>query len=288
MSHRVRAGVVFASVAVLAAATSCAALKDILDQLPTPTAHISDAKLADLSLTSVKLDVGVDVDNPYTVDLPIANLDYALSSSLAAGKSLFSGKLADVGSIPAKGKRNVRVPVEVGFASLLELIPQLKRGSVVPYAADLKLGLSAPGGQHIDLPLRHEGKLPVPDVPSVEVAGVKMNKLDFSGVDGTISLKVANPNEFAVTLSKLTAGLELGGVRLFDGGVNARPSFAAGQTQPIDIGFKASVASAASALLESIKNGKASYKLAGDVEVDSEFGKFGRAYTRESQTSVTK
>ncbi len=268
--------------------TGCDTMKQLLEQLPTPSAKITDAKLADLSMSSIKLDVGVDVDNPYSVDLPVANLDYALSSSLAAGKSLFSGSLKDIGAIPASGKKNVRVPVEIGFASLLELLPQVKRGSVVPYAADLKVGLDAPGGKRFDLPLRHEGKLPVPDVPKIELAGVKMNKVDLSGVEGTLSLKVANPNQFAVTLSKLTAGIDVGGVRLFDGGVGTKPAFSAGQEQPIDIGFKASVASAMGAMLDAIKNGKASYKLAGDVEVDSEFGKFGRSYANESQTSVTK
>src|ERR1041385_7698210 len=135
MSKVLRPLSALALAASCALGAGCAALNDLLQQMPKPSVTIADVELTDLTLSSVKLDFGVDVGNPYSVDLPVLNLDYAVSSSLAPGKSLFSGSVAGAGSIPANGHKVLRVPVEVGFTSLMTMLPQVKLGSVVPYAA---------------------------------------------------------------------------------------------------------------------------------------------------------
>jgi len=118
-----------------------------------PDVSITGVQMTRVNLTDATMLFDVKVDNPYSVDLPLSNVDYALSSK---------GKLFLDGAVPAGGSRTVAVPVRVDFLRTLQSVRDARPGSSIPYKADLGVAVETPMLGEIRVPASREGALDIP------------------------------------------------------------------------------------------------------------------------------
>ena len=122
--------------------------------------------LGEVDARGFTMNFGVNVANPNAVSLPLAGTDYKLG---IGGVGVLGGKTKAQGTIPAKGSRDVTVPVTVAFENLLSAEQAIRdSGGDVPY--DLSGGLSFETGNpllgSLRVPLRYSGTLPLKRVLS--------------------------------------------------------------------------------------------------------------------------
>jgi LEA14-like dessication related protein len=238
--------------------------------LATPTASVVGVHFTDLSIQSVTMAFDVEIGNPYSVPLPLSNLDYGLTTNSA---KFLSGDAKLQGTVPANDKKVVQVPVKITFAELLKAAQGVRLGSVVPYSAELGLSVDAPIVGKLRVPLKKEGQLPIPTTPDIEVAEVKWGDLSLSQATGTIKLNVVNRNQFAMDLSKMSYAFSLGDVEVAKSSLAKPVSFAAGGgAGTIEIPLSVSAQQAGLGVLRMLTGSGASYKFAGSADLNTPFG----------------
>lgn len=268
--------------AVLAACLGgCESMQGLLDAAPKPTASIKAVRFQDLAADALTLAFDVEVKNPYDLPLPLVNLDYALGSG---GKSLLSGNADVQGTVPARGAKTVTLPARLVFADVLAALSGVKPGAVVPYEADLKLGVDAPGAGPIALPISRRGEFPVPAVPDIQVEAVEWKKLTMNEAGGVVTLKVTNTNQFPVDLNRLGYALSLGGTEVASSAVSQRVQFGKGASEKIAIPVNVSPIKLGMGFFNLIRGEGSGYELSGAADLGTPFGALNMPYRRAGQT----
>ncbi len=235
-----------------------------------PTADIVNVSFQDLSLESITIVFDVDVKNPYSQPLPLANLDYSLASR---GSMFMSGKADVQGTVPANGAKTIPLPAKVTFKELFSLLKDVRLGSVVPYNAEMGLSVDAPIVGKMRLPIKKDGQLPIPTVPDVEVREIKWDKLGLDQASGRIRLSMVNRNQFPVDLSKLRYALSLGDVEVANSSLAKAVAFGANDGQgEIELPINISPQQAGFGLFRMLSGSGSSYKFNGTMDVGTPFG----------------
>ena len=253
----------------LAALPGCAEMQDLLGA-SRPSAHVAGVRLEDISLRSATVVFDIEVQNPYGVPLPLANLDYSLASK---GHEFLGGESALQGSIPARGRKTVSLPATLTFRSLLAVLRDVRAGAVVPYSAELGLSVDAPGLGVLRLPLRKQGRLPVPTAPKIESLTISWEQLSLDEASGVVRLELANSNEFPVDLSRLTYSLLLGGTEIATSALSRPLSFAAdGGKGTLEIPITLIPRNLGTAAWRLLSGGGGGYEVKGTMDVATPFG----------------
>lgn len=126
---------------------------------------MKDVSVSQVSTNGLVLVVDVDVKNPNSIALPIANADYSLS--LGGVKVINQAKVKPEGSIPANGSRVITVPVPLTFEGMLMAEEGIRKGGgSVKYgieaALDVDTGVPLVGEMRV--PFSHEGLLNVKEL----------------------------------------------------------------------------------------------------------------------------
>lgn len=130
-----------------------------------PSASLKGVSFGNISLEAATLLFDVEIENPYSVDLPLLKMDYSLASGTS---KLFSGKTDVASTIPANGSRVVSLPASIAYSDLIKAFKGFKPGSPIPYSAELGLSVKAPAVGNIRLPLSKSGELAVPSMPGID------------------------------------------------------------------------------------------------------------------------
>lgn len=253
----------------LALLPGCALLQSLLGSTQQPSAKVTDVRISELSLSELTLVFDVAITNPYTVPLPLVNIDYAVASQ---GKPFLQGQAALQGDVPAGQTKTVSLPAKVVFVELLKLLQSVRPGAIIPYHGTLGLSVNAPVLGALRLPLEKDGTLPVPAPPSVSIASVRWQQLSFAGVAGVLALRVANPNAFGFDVAGLDYDIKLGGHPLARGGLVQAASVAAGAAQELGIQVSLSTAQAGMGLLQLLQGQSSGYSLDGALSIGTPFG----------------
>jgi len=252
----------------LSCLSGCGAL-DALG-LQKPSASITGVGLKDISLDAATLLFDVEVKNPYSVPLPLVNVDYGLASS---AQQFLTGKADLQGTVPARGSRTVSVPAKVTYLGLLKALKDVRPGAVVPYNAELGLSVDAPAVGALRLPLKKEGKLPVPTAPGVKVTEIKWDQVTLDNVGGRVKLELTNHNQFPVALSKLAYALSLGDVEVANSAIAKPVSFdAGGGAGAVEIPLSFSPKKLGLGFFRMLTGGGSGYKLGGTADMTTPFG----------------
>jgi LEA14-like dessication related protein len=124
-----------------------------------PTARVESVKLANVGLDAATIEFTLGVDNPYSVSLPVAGLDFALS---VKKREFLKGKADLDRVIPAHETGRLNVPVRVPFIEIYQLASDLQLGSTIGYHADLGLRVTTPVAGEVSLPLDTDGEIKLP------------------------------------------------------------------------------------------------------------------------------
>jgi len=80
--------------------------------------------------------------------------------------------------------------------------------------------------------------------PTVNVTGVAVGSVSFTGIEGTIDLDVFNPNAFGVPLSLIEWELSVGSARAVSGRIELSATIPAKGTAPVTAALRIDVADA--------------------------------------------
>ncbi len=129
-----------------------------------PGAQVTGSKLQDIGATAATMLFDVKVDNPYTVPLPMTNVDYALASK---GQRFLTGQADVQGEVPARGSKVIGLPVRISYLELINAVKGAEPGATIPYTADLGLSVDTPVGGSLRLPVSKDGQITIPSAPSL-------------------------------------------------------------------------------------------------------------------------
>jgi LEA14-like dessication related protein len=251
-----------------------------------PTAEIVGIKLDRLSLDKADLVVDVNVHNPYQFDMPLANVEYAMSS----GGTEFLKSVAELQgqAVPGMGSKVVSVPVEVPFLNLLKVLLNVRSGKVISYETDMKLWADVPGVGPVGIPMKRKSELPIPALPVISLEGIKIDKRSMALVTGALKVRMKNVNEFPLDLEKMNYALKVAGAEIVKGDLEKAMTLAAGGEEVVEIPISFKPLGMAPALLKILaEGGKADYELGGGLDFNTKWGKITMPFTRKGETSLT-
>jgi LEA14-like dessication related protein len=265
-----------------ALAGGCQAFQSLGQSLQRPSARITGARLDNITLESAAVNFDIEVTNPYPAALPLVNLKYALSAT-GATQPFVSGAADVQGSVPANSSKTLTVPAKVVFSQLLQVLQEVKPGSVVPYDATLTMSVNAPQVGALDLPLKHQGQLPIPTVPAVSLAGVQWQGLTPEKADALVRVNVTNRNQFPFDLSKLSMNLSVNGSKLvtIEQPQSAHFDPAGQQTLEIPINFAPKALGLGA--LSALRGQGTQYGLSGLFDLNTPFGPMQLPYSTGTQ-----
>ncbi len=259
----------------------CAAMDSLVKGMEKPTARIVGVKISELRLESAVLGFEVEVSNPYSVALPLTNVEYGLASG---GAAFLSGKAEAAGAVPAKGSKVISMPAKVEFVKLIETVKGIRPGAVVPYEASVRLSVDAPGVGPVSLPLSKSGELPVPVAPSIELSEVKWRSLSFEKAEALLRVKVGNGNQFAAELSKVGMKVSLGGHPIGTAEITKAARFEAGGECVVEIPVSFAPKELGLAAFGLLRGDGSEYKISGVMKVDTAFGVIAMPYEKTGET----
>jgi LEA14-like dessication related protein len=274
-----------ALVALLALAAGCKSLQDMAGMAQKPTAHVVGTSVRGLSLTNIVLLFDIEVANPYAVAVPLADLSYALDSG---GHKLLSGSIQPSGSIPAKGKQVIQLPVTVAFAPVLTAMKGVKPGAVLPYTADFRLGIDAPAIGRLEAPFSRKGELPIPTVPEVELSSFEVGKLGLDRTTGTAKLRIRNTNQFALDLKRVGMSFSLGGAEVGSSRVSDAASLQSGESANLEVPLSFSPRAVGASLFNLLRGKQIAYQVSGSLEANTRFGQVSIPYNKIGNAAVVK
>ncbi|MGQ0627851.1 MAG: LEA type 2 family protein [Phycisphaerales bacterium] len=261
----------------------CKSAGEFLAGAEKPSLRVVNASIDGLTTESAALVFDVEVANPYSVPLPLTNVEYALASR---GAAFLSGAANVQGTIPAGGKQVFKVPANLRFVEALAALKGVRPGQVVPYAADLGFSVDAPVVGRMKVPVRKEGELPLPAAPDVRIADVRWQNTGLTEASGAIALDVRNTNQFALDLRSLGFDLELGGKSIASGAAPEARSLAPGQTARIELPVKVSLLNAGLGAFSALTGSADKYRVSGKAAVGTPFGPANLGYDSKSSPSA--
>ena len=263
----------------------CQSLQDLVGGAPKPTAHVIGASIRGLSLENIVLLFDIEVDNPYATSLPLIDLGYSLASG---GRKFLEGTVKPTGSIPARGKQVIQLPATIPFAPLLATLKGVKPGAIVPYVAELKLGVDAPVVGRIDVPMSKSGDLPIPAAPQVELSSLAIDKFGLDQITAAAKLQVKNINQFPLDLTKLGVSFALGGQEIGSSRLANPVNLPAGQATTLDVPLSFSPRTAGAGLVNLLRGNQIAYKVSGSVDANTRFGPLSLPFSHIGNTAVTR
>ncbi len=258
------------------------ALQDL--SLQHPTAHVSGVRMADIDHQSLQLIFDVTVENPYSFDLPLLDVDYTL---VTHDRTFLTGATEVEGKISARRAHTVELPVRVDLVSLVNTVASVRPGHVIPYAAELGLRAQVEGAEPLRFPLRTQGELPVPKPPIVRVSSLHWSETSLSKVEGVLSLDVENTNTFPFSLSSLRWDLGLSDKQVATGQARGTVALEPAQVGTIPIQLSFSPMDLGTGLVEvltDLNRETISYSITGFMSVDTRFGVIQLPYGQSGTT----
>jgi LEA14-like dessication related protein len=277
------------TVLLLAAfAGGCQSLDDALKPLPKPAARVIGADVRNLNLDSLDLVFDIEITNPYGVKLPVVELNYALGSG---DLQLLQGGINTLANVPANGASVIQVPARLDFAAVTQTLSNVSPGSILPYHAEINIAVDAPFVGAINLPLKHEGEIPIPAVPEISLASFDIGEMTWEEVSATAKLRVKNTNQFQIDLAKLQFDLELGDETVASAGTRRTYSLTPGQSEIVEIPISFSPRAfgvSITGIFDMLSGSVADYGITGILDLGTRFGPLSIPFSYGGETVIQR
>jgi LEA14-like dessication related protein len=185
----------------------CAELQKML-QIQKPVLNVAGVRITKLTLDNIDLAFDVDIQNPNPVSVNLAGLDYDFQLNNA---SFIRGNQNKGLSVQSNAKSRIEIPVSLGFQELYKTYQALKNNDSTNYTLAGGMTFDLPVLGQTRIPIQKSGHLPLVKIPSISVRSLKMNRMNISGADLTLELKMDNPNAFALLLKNLNYNFNING-----------------------------------------------------------------------------
>ena len=258
-----RSFIIFASIFFFL--NGCAEILKILQQsnIQKPTVQITNSKITGLSFTQADLMFDVQINNPNTVSVNLAGMDYALKINQ---NSLFSGNKTDALAIAAQGASSVQIPVTLKYEDIYKAVSDLSGKKNSTYTFDGGLSFNLPVLGNVRLPISTTGEIPLLKLPKVKVKSINLDSFSWSGASLNLNIAVAGNGGMDLLLDNLSYGLNIGGKNWINGSTNKQQKLSADSEQIISVPFKLDFLQMGRTVYDIIKgDATLDYSLTGDM-----------------------
>jgi LEA14-like dessication related protein len=266
----------------------CETLGGALALAPKPDARIIGAEVRNLSLKSLDLVFDIEITNPYGVNLPLLDLNYAVGSGT---QQLLQGGIKVSATVPANGSSVIQVPARLDFAAVIQTLTNVKPGSVLPYHAEINVSVDAPLIGAINLPLKHEGEIPIPTIPEISIVSFEFGEMTWEKVEATARLRVKNTNQFQLDLTRLEFNLALGEEPLASAGLRNTSRLAPGQAAIVEIPLAFSPRAFSigmTGIFDMLRGSEADYSISGRLDFGTQYGPLSIPFSQRSETAMQR
>jgi len=260
---------VFGFVVVVLLSAGCSNLNQVMEManIDKPTVSMSDAQITGISFDQAQLEFTLDVNNPNPVPVQFAGFDY---NFLVNGQQFLAGEQRDGVKIAANQTSQVKLPLALKFADILESFKSVSDSKTLDYTlkTDALLDLPVIGAAHI--PAEKSGQLPIPQLPKISLGGIDIKKLGLTGADVEIGLKLDNPNAFGIDIRDLDYDLLVNGQRWLKSQQAKAISLAESGTSQVKVPLHLSFLDMGRTLADLLtQQSPLEYQLVGNMKMDS-------------------
>lgn len=179
-----------------------------------PDLEVQQVRFLQMDFDSVQLAVDVKVHNPNQVAIQFAGFDYAVNIQQNA---LIQGEQNTPQRIEAQGESRFEVPVRLQFQDLIKIVQDLWSKDKIAYQVLLGLDFDLPILGAVHLPLEHNGEIPIPKLPTLQVKALTLTKVSLTQANLELELMVQNPNSFGMTLKEFQYSFSVQGQNWLEG-----------------------------------------------------------------------
>ena len=184
--------------------SGCAGLQRLAEHpFAPPSVTLEGATIAELALEGATVRLDLTLKNPNQVAFEVARASWRLE---VEETGLGEGELAGGLAIPSRGTAPFAVTVRLRWAEVMRLVDRVGRSEQVAYQVGGTVGVRTPVGV-VTLAFRHAGRLPVPRLPTVRLAGAAVEMASFTELDLRLALELENPNGFPLPGATLSFDL---------------------------------------------------------------------------------
>ncbi|ORC37926.1 hypothetical protein B4O97_02710 [Marispirochaeta aestuarii] len=245
---------------------SCSTIEGVLN-LTRPTAEFEKVEITGLSFDRADLLFYVTVRNPNSIGLKLAGLEYDLAME---NQSLIRGNLDKGVDLRAGESALLEVPVSLGYANIFNTVQTAREKDELDYKVDLGFTFTIPGYSSLKVPLSFTGTVPVPKLPSLNLASLQVRNVSLTRIDLELQLEVFNPNKFTIDLNNFNYDLTVAG-RPWVRGSKVRPlSFRGKSTSTAAIPLSLNIVEVGRSVVDLLSgNRRLDYQLRGDTRIDT-------------------
>jgi len=189
------------------------AVEMISQAVQPPEVKMGKVQFSGISREFFDFDLGIVIDNPNPIGLPIAGIDYDFD---LAGNDLASGTSDKRFELKASGKSETTIPVSIAYNRLKDIYEAAQGADEVPYSLSGIISVETPMGD-IDVPYKTKGMLPIVRPPKIASVKVHIERMSLSGADLLLSMDIYNPNAFDLDIQGVDYNMTLDG-RFFTSG----------------------------------------------------------------------
>ena len=206
---------------------------------------IRPVRVADASFRGLTLLLDVEFDNASAAALSVRSITYRVSLATrpwTQHEPWAKGEAGQGVAVEPRSATVVTVPVAVPFGRLCKLLPLAATDPQIGYIVRAEVHLDAGGGQAVTVPLRGQGIVAVPIVPTVSLSRLEAERLDAEAARLALIVRVTNRNAFQATVRQLKGDVSLAGKRVaaIDLAPNSAlaPGGSAELAAPLDLDFR--------------------------------------------------
>lgn len=249
--------------------SGCAQLQNLVQKsLAKPNASVTNATISGLSFTQIDLLFDIKVDNPNTVAINLAGLDYGLKIN---GNSLFSGNKNDALKIEAQASSIIQIPLSLKYNDIYQGVKDLKSKKNSTYLFEGGVSFNLPVLGLTRIPISKSGDVPLISLPKISVKNIKMKTLSWSGAAMQLDIAVNGTGGMDLFIENLSYGLDIGGQQWISGKTDDKIAIGSDGEKIISVPFKLNFIDMGRSLYDLVTGENAlDYKLIGDMNLSSE------------------
>ena len=243
--------------------SGCALLSELLTEVfQKPNFHFKNVALHSASLAGINLDTVWQLDNPNTVGLSLAAVDYAL---FIDDKQVVAGTPQKGLQIPAKGSTELTFPAEIKFLDIVPAIEALLTKDSATWKVEGSIGLQTPIGI-VSFPLAVQDVFETPKLPAVQFANPKVGNITLQGATVEFPLSVTNRSSFPLGINEIVGTVSIAGQSVGTLSTGTLGQLDGKGTRQVTLPLTINFFSAGSAAVNAIKGGNANLKFDATVQ----------------------
>jgi len=248
---------------------ACQGAGDSVMGLHQPRVDVDLVRLIAITDESATLEVIFTVRNPYSAPMTVAGYDYQVTS---VGTPLVGGRYESYTVVPSKERTRFVTSFPIAFEQVMNAMPEVRPGHVIPYHAEFSLLITPPGESVMRIRAEHRGELPVPAPLKVSLLYVLWEDVTTDYISATMYLDTYNPNDFEFTLTGTNCSLSFGGEKISDIVVRRELAYPAGGARKFHVPFSFFPVKKGIATVRLIAEAGADYLLTGSLAGETKFG----------------